>query len=240
MIKYKIYICHYPPLVERKEYLDSILPNLGIEYEYSTEYTSYNNIYDNLFSIDKKDIDFKNKNSSVICNSFVFTKALRALCLEHINIYNKINNENLDFGIVLEDDAVFVDDIKNRFCQTINDLPKDPWDVIYITNGCEQREKYLELGRKKNPSINNFVRMEIPYSWTGGGYIIKKETAKLFKDNIYPIVFPPDFELNYLQKRFNSSVYWLENPIIYEGSNQISKDKYKYKSSVNREQNEKI
>jgi hypothetical protein len=233
-MKYKIYVCHYPPLLERKKYLDSILPSLDTDFEYSTDYTTYDPIHDHLFSNNENDIKFKNSHSCIKCDNFIFTNALKALCLEHINIYQKINDNNLDFGIILEDDAVFVNDIAYWFHKIIDNLPKEPWDVIYLTNGCENREKYLRLGRKKNKSINNLIKMEIPYSWTAGAYIIKKETAKLFKDNISPIVFPPDFELNYLQNRFNSIVYWLENPIVYEGSNKTSGDKYRYKSSVGR------
>jgi hypothetical protein len=233
MSKYKIYVCHYPPLIERKAYLDTVLPKLNIEYEYSTKYTTYNKIYNNQFSSKKEDIDFKNSQSCISSTNFILTNELKALCLEHINIYNKIQIDDIDFGIILEDDAIFVDDIEYQFNETIKNIPK-PCDIIYITNGCENRETYFKSGRKNNPAIKNFVKMEIPYSWTAGAYIIKKETAKLFKDNISPIVFPPDFELNYLQNRFNSIVYWLENPIVYEGSNKISGDKYKYKSSVNR------
>lgn len=234
MLKYKIYICHYPPLVDRKKYLDSILPSLNIPYEYSTKYTTYDVDYEKYFSKSKKDLEFKNSFSSIVCYNFNLTTALKALCLEHINVYNKINTENLDFGIILEDDAIFVENFHLKLQETIDNLPKENWDVIYITNGCDNRSDYLEKGRKQNPTINNFVKMAIPYAWTGGGYIIKRETAKLFKDNIYPIVFPPDFELNYLQNRFNSNVYWLEQPIIYEGSNIVSKSKHKYQSSVQR------
>jgi hypothetical protein len=231
--KYKIYVCHYPPLTARKKYLDSVLPTLEVDYEYSTEYTTYNPEYDHLFSSKKEDFDFKNSFSPTPCNDFKFTNALRALCLEHINIYKKIEDENLDFGIVLEDDAVFVDNIKDRLNETILNLPEN-WDVIYLTNGCENRSGSFQHGRGNNPTINNFVKMDIPYSWTGGAYIIKKEIAKLYRKHIRPVVFPPDFELNYLQGRFKSNVYWLEDPIVYEGSNPVSGNLYKYGSSVNR------
>lgn len=232
--KYKLYVCHYPPLTTRKMYLDSVLPTLGIDYEYSMDYTTYDSAYDNFFSSKKEDLDFKNLYSTVTCTNFIFTNALKALCLEHVNIYKKIEDEDLDFGIVLEDDAVFVDNIAERLRETISNLPEDNWDVIYLTNGCENRKNFLQSGRGTNPTINNFVKLNIPYSWTGGAYIIKKETAKLFRNNIRPIVFPPDFELNYLQGRFKSVVYWLEDPIVYEGSNPVSGDLYKYGSSVNR------
>lgn len=234
-MKYKIYVCHYPPLTERKQYLDTVLPTLGIDYEYSTEYTTYDPKYDNLFSSKQQDIDLRNKYSHVKCYDFKFTNALKALCLEHVNIYKKIETEGLDFAIILEDDAVFVDNIKDRLKETIDNLPDDDWDVIYLTNGCAGRESHLRTGRGDNITVNNFVKMDIPGSWTAGGYIIKKDVAKLYRKNIRPIVWPPDYELNYLQARFKSNVYWLEDPIIYEGSNGVSGDLHRYKSSVGRD-----
>jgi GR25 family glycosyltransferase involved in LPS biosynthesis len=154
--------------------------------------------------------------------------------MEHINIYKKINDEELDFGIILEDDAVFVDDIEIKFQDMLNNLPS-MWDVIYFTNGCETRDMYLQQNRDTTvPVINNFVKMKVPQSWTGGAYIIKRNTAALFKENIRPIIFPPDYELNYLQSRFNSIVYWLEEPIVYEGSSTYSGKYFRYPSSVNR------
>lgn len=230
MKKYKIYICHYPPLTERKKYLDTVIPYLNIDFEYSTDYTSYKPTHENFFSKEHNDLVYKNNLSCVKCYDFNLTPALKALCLEHVNIYNKIINENIDYGIIFEDDAIFVDDIKSKIHETLKHIPNDA-DVIYMTNGCGGREIYLNNNAN---SVNNFIKMSVPYSWTAGAYIIKKETAQLFRDNIMPLVFPPDFELNYLQNRFQSTVYWLKTPIVYEGSNPVSGDLFRYNSSVNR------
>jgi GR25 family glycosyltransferase involved in LPS biosynthesis len=233
-MKTKIFICHYPPLSERKNYLDTILPKLKVPYEYSTMFTTYDPSIEKYFSIDEKDFKFKNEFTPVKCWRSTLTNGLKALCMEHINIYKKINDEELDFGIILEDDAVFVDDIEIKFQDMLNNLPS-MWDVIYFTNGCETRDMYLQQNRDTTvPVINNFVKMKVPQSWTGGAYIIKRNTAALFKENIRPIIFPPDYELNYLQSRFNSIVYWLEEPIVYEGSSTYSGKYFRYPSSVNR------
>ena len=76
--------------------------------------------------------------------------------------------------------------------------------------------------------------MNIPFSWTGGAYFINKHTAQLFYENILPITFPMDFELNYLQNKLKSKVYWLETPIVFEGSNPVSGSLYRYTSSLGR------
>ena len=232
-MNYKIYICHYPPLIERKQYLDSILPTLDIPYEYSTDYTTYTPEHEKYFSNDIKILNYKNEISASKNNTFTLTKAGKALCLEHYNIYKKIIQEKIDFGIILEDDAIFVENIKEKLHNTIKNIPNDS-DIIHMSNGCGDRENCLQLGRSNLPVVNNFVKMSIPFSWTGGAYIINNKTAELFYKNVLPFVFPMDFELTFLQSLLKSCVYWLETPIIFEGSNSISGEFYKYQSTAGR------
>lgn len=231
-MKFKIFIVHYKPLKDRKEYIDSFLSKTNLPFEYSTEVTR-DNINHSYFSTNYSDIERKNAHTTtpVTPGDYNPTKPIMANTLEHLVIYKKIIKENLDFGLVLEDDAVFVDDFESKLEEIVNNLPKE-WDTIFATNGCENR-----------PDIKNsddFIEEGLFYeslekkSWTGGAYFIKKDTAKLFLDNIRPIVYPPDFELTYLQNYLDKKVYWLGDPIIYEGSNPISGKYYKYGSSVER------
>jgi hypothetical protein len=231
-MKFKIFIVHYKPLKDRKEYIDSFLSKTNLPFEYSTEVTR-DNINYSYFSTEYSDIQRKNERTTtpVTPGDYTPTKPIMANTLEHLVIYKKIIKEDLDFGLVLEDDAVFVDNFESRIEEIINNLP-DVWDTIFATNGCENR-----------PDIKNsddFVEQGLFYeslekkSWTGGAYFIKNDTAKNFLDNIKPIVYPPDFEITYLQNLLDSKVYWLGDPIVYEGSNPVSGKYYKYGSSVER------
>jgi len=231
-MKFKIFIVHYKPLKDRKEYIDSFLSKTNLPFEYSTEVTR-DNINYSYFSTEYSDIQRKNERTStpVTPGDYTPTKPIMANTLEHLVIYKKIIKEDLDFGLVLEDDAVFVDNFESRIEEIVNNLP-DVWDTIFATNGCENR-----------PDIKNsddFVEQGLFYeslekkSWTGGAYFIKNNTAKNFLDNIKPIVYPPDFEITYLQNLLDSKVYWLGDPIVYEGSNPVSGKYYKYGSSVER------
>lgn len=232
MHKFKIFIVHYKPLKERKEYIDSFLSNTSLPYEYSTKFTR-DNIDESFFSDNIDDINRKNSitTTPVPPDHLNITKPIKANMLEHLEIYRKIIKEDLDYALVLEDDAVFIDNFIEKLTETINYFPED-WDTIYATNGCENRPDLI--------TDRNFVKKDIFYkslnrwSWTGGAYFIKQKTAKLFLENIKPIVYPPDYELTYLQNLLNSNVYWLGDPIIYEGSNPVSGKYCRYNSSVER------
>ena len=232
MKKFKIFIVHYKPLKARKEYIDSFLSKTNLPYEYSTEVTR-DNIDESYFSSDVNDLHRKNAitTTPVPPGHYTPTKPIKANTLEHLVIYKKIIKENLDFALVLEDDAVFVDDFEEKFNEIINSFPDD-WDTVFATNGCENRPNVKESDNFiKN---GNFYESLEKKSWTGGAYFITQESSKLFLDNIRPIVYPPDFEITYLQNLLNSKVYWLGDPIVYEGSNPVSGKYYKYGLSVER------
>ena len=110
MHKFKIFIVHYKPLKERKEYIDSFLSNTSLPYEYSTKFTR-DNIDESFFSDNIEDINYKNSitTTPVPPDHLNITKPIKANMLEHLEIYRKIIKEDLDYALVLEDDAVFID-----------------------------------------------------------------------------------------------------------------------------------
>lgn len=50
--------------------------------------------------------------------------------LSHVNIYKKMVDEDIEMALILEDDCIFNDNLKN-FNKYYNSLPKD-WDMIYV------------------------------------------------------------------------------------------------------------
>jgi glycosyl transferase family 25 len=223
--KVKMYVCHYPPLVDRKEYLDSTLPGLDIPYEFFS-YFNRENIaqYEKYFSTDKSVLEYKNSFVAHKVNEPLTSPSIKATNLEHIRIYNAIINSRYEYHLILEDDAVLCPNFKERLYQTIDTLPQD-WDVVYVSSGCENRPSIT------SSDDSNFAKIETKNSWTANGYLIKKETAKKFIDNIRPIILPIDFELNFIQNYLNMNVYWLVDSIVYEGSNPVSGPNYKYNTS---------
>ena len=187
---YKLFIVHYEPLKERKEYLESVLSKTNIPYEFSAHYTR-DNIEEDKFSTDPKVLEEKNKITSTPVTGHGMSNSVKACCLEHVRIYNKIIEEDLDFAIILEDDAMLVEDFEAKLSVVLNTLPAG-WDMIYLTNGCQSKPSVVS-------THGLFSKRDDRRSWTGGAYMVNKTSAKLYVNNIFPIVYPPDFELTYLQ-----------------------------------------
>jgi GR25 family glycosyltransferase involved in LPS biosynthesis len=230
-MNFKIYICHYAPLVERKQYLDNVLPELNIPYEFSSLYTRDNlTEYSNMFSTETKDLDHKNKYSTTQCNSPLVSPSIKATNLEHLHILKELTNSPYEAALVLEDDAVIVTDFAIRLQDKIDCLPAD-WDIVFMNSGCGGRDQQIKEALEVAPPVNGFLKMPRRQSWTAGGYFIKRATAEKFIKHILPMALPIDFELTYLQNLLQSNVYWLEDPLIYDGSNKSSGEYFKYPSS---------
>ena len=223
--KIQIYICHYPPLTDRKKYLDTILPELNIPYEFFNFYNRENiNLYEEYFSTDQKVLDFKNSVIPQKVSEPLISPSIKATNLEHVRIYNAILEKECEYHLVLEDDAVLCSNFKNELLHTIKNLPSD-WDIIYVSSGCGGRPQVSGIDG------SNFAKIESKISWTSNGYLIKKETAKKFIENIQPMILPIDFEQTFLQNFLNLNVYWLVKPIVYEGSNPAAGEHYNYSTS---------
>lgn len=105
--------------------------------------------------------------------------------LSHLNIYNKCINDEYDITLILEDDAILIDNFLNKLKDIINDLEYiHDWDILY-------------LGRKK---LNNIIEKcihnniyESSYSYWTIGYLINKKCCNKIinnnnlKNNIIPI-----------------------------------------------------
>jgi GR25 family glycosyltransferase involved in LPS biosynthesis len=217
----KIYICHYPPLLDRKKYLDVAIPELNIPFEFCSQFNRENiEKYEHCFTNSPDVLKFKEWHESPPCMS----ASIKATTIEHAKIYEKIVNSDDVYSVILEDDAVLGPDFKERLLKMLEVLPEN-WDVVHFSNGCGGR-----------PSLHctdgtNLIKMEGRTSWTASGYLINKQTAKKFIEYIYPIALPIDFELNFIQRYLQMNVYWAAEPLVYEGSNPAAGDRHNYTTS---------
>jgi len=224
----KIYICHYYKLAERIEYLKNQFKEKNINYEVVCG-KDRNELKDQDYSIFSTNPDY-NKNRSDysttrgnynILNSS--ESGVAANFLTHIEIWKKISIGADKYSLVLEDDAVFVDNYDEYWNHAINTFPDD-LDIAYLNEGCGFTIEN-KLGLKRS-SDKIWYKCDIKETRTCCSYIISKNFCKKLLNNLYPIVLGVDHELNYLQKKLNANVYWTAPAIFYEGSGS------KYKSSL--------
>jgi GR25 family glycosyltransferase involved in LPS biosynthesis len=215
----KVYICHYEILTERKSYLDENLTKYfnNIEFVYgvsrdkipSEEYSKFSNTQNSL------DERLKYINCPNDYNIFLDSeKTVIANFLTHIEIWKKILESGDDYALVLEDDALLSDDFQVLWEKLINEMP-DHFDIMYLHEGCG-----FSIINKLNitPTDKIWYDCHLKESRTCCSYLISKSFCKKLLENIYPIFLGVDFELNYLQKKLNSSVYWSYPVLFSEGS----------------------
>jgi hypothetical protein len=225
----KTYICHYPKLTERIEYLIPNLNNVGFK-----EIETVN-------GIDRDDINeshllhFSN-NLNLVRDRLRYTntdpnynilqdseKVIVANFLTHLEIWERISKSDEKYCLVLEDDAVICDDFISNWNKLKSNIPHD-LDIAYLHEGCG----FTVHNRLFIETTEDQIWYEcwIKESRTCCSYIISKDFCNKILQDLYPIVLAVDHELNYIQKKLNANVYWTYPALFKEGSGNI------YKSSI--------
>jgi glycosyl transferase family 25 len=224
----KVYICHYEVLTERKKYLDENLIKYFEDVEFihgisreeipQEKYSKFSNTEESLQER-LKYIDCP-KHYDIFLDS---EKAVMANFLTHIEIWEKIIENNDDYALVLEDDAIIVDNFEILWKKLINEM-EDNFDIIYLHAGCG-----FNIINKLNkvPSDKIWYDCDLKESRTCCSYLISKNFCKKLLENLSPIFLGVDHELNYLQKKLNASVYWSYPELFNEGSTSIYGSSYR-------------
>lgn len=228
----KTFISHYTPLTDRKTYLQKTLQDIGFtDIEWITEndiqHYDHNEIYDGSREAFTKRTSLMTKDRGRTTFAQQEPKVIE-VCLQHIEIYKRIQAESLDFGIVFEDDVIFFKNFGKKFQQYFDELPPD-WDVFYFGKGCGNHHSSMGLhdflqfigGNKHCFKQKDFK------SRFADSYIMRKKAIDKILPTIIPFHYPIDWELNYQQKLHRLNIYWGEPTITKQGSKSG-----KYKSNL--------
>lgn len=152
-----------------------------------------------------------------------------SLATKHMKIMEKIVSENIDLAMVLEDDVIIKEKEFLKFNELLEKTPKD-FDLVYFCLNFPYnvfRQKTFK--GKGQPRGHNVLKAYPPNSRTTDGYIITKEAAKKYIDNVKSIILPFDFEMNYYNWKLELNVYHWWPGICKQGT---FFDKNKYKTSL--------
>jgi GR25 family glycosyltransferase involved in LPS biosynthesis len=190
----KIYITHYTPLADRKQDIIKQLTNAGItEYEFIETYDKE--------ALTNKDIEkFANIRLSEA-----------SLFLKHYEIFKK-NKDTNDIIVVLEDDAILVENFKEHLANYIELLKTKTWDVAFTGECC-------------NIHAKNIVQGQIFYDWPGSRgtcmYILNAGVCKKLYDIFNQenkIVLAIDHWFNLIGKKYGLKYFLSEPTLVYQGS----------------------
>jgi len=193
-----VFVAHYELLKERFDFMKSQLDKLGIIFKFITQEPE-----ENLF-IDSSE---NRRAKRQIFGSFEdrsLTKAEKSLAWKHL-LFLKEASQSSQPCMILEDDAILFD----NFVDVVNQLleMKD-WDIIFPGSGCNLRLNGTGL-----------IKVSHPASKCTDSYIVTPDIAKrLISTMEKSIDLAIDWELNYQMMLHNANVYWLEPPIVTQGS----------------------
>jgi hypothetical protein len=199
-----IYIVHYTPLTERKEYLLAKFTGANI-----TNFTFYEKYNRNETSKETMEQYFKlhNLNPAQIC-----------ITIAHIEIYREILEKGYKRCLILEDDALLCDNFFERLNEYNSQLPED-FDLGLINDGCGFHASDIQPSQIWYP---------VPTSRTCCAYIISSTCCATLLPSIIPFTMAIDHELNIQIKKLNLKSFWAEPTIVNDGSGSKYGSSYVY------------
>lgn len=220
-----IYIVHWKELKDRRQYLEDKF--IGFNVNWIDSYDRNTITENDIEQIYKKD---KNVWNSRVINLYNNPPAYRDLkiseicnSLSHIDVLDNIIDNNIDYGLVLEDDVILKNDFFVKFDEYYDQTPDD-FDIIFL--GTSFSTTILDSVGFDNdkPAItvkNNLLvyeKFRNPKTRTVDAYILKNSTCKKLKTIINEISLPYDFDLAYFIKELDLKVYWWEPGLVFQGS----------------------
>jgi glycosyl transferase family 25 len=211
----KIFIIHYDKLTKRKENMTNQLKKFNLEHEFISNHGKESLTYE------EKQM-FRNISNGEI-----------SVALHHMECYKRIVQENIDYALILEDDAVLCNNFIEILVNYFKELPSD-WDMLFIGDGCG-----LHIDKKVLiPTKHIYKKNIVPDGQTHEGgtrcldsYLITNKCARIITEKLklpnYTILVPADLWMNCVIRNNNFNVYWAEPTIVTQGS-----EKGIYKSSL--------
>jgi GR25 family glycosyltransferase involved in LPS biosynthesis len=146
-----------------------------------------------------------------------FTRKFRALTpreiavtISHVETLRRVAADRRAWGLIFEDDVLLAPDFREQFNTYFDELPDDA-DLVYIGSCCG-------LGIRDVDPDRHFYRKDHPATKCSDSYLVRREAAAAILETIVPFVLEIDWELNYHLKLHDLAVYWLEPPLVVQGS----------------------
>ena len=197
---YKIFVINMPRSKERWEYISAQLDKLDLPYE------RVDGVDAQMLSADEM-----SKYYSFAKNRKIFAKPLGigeiGCYIAHVNCWHKVVEQNLDFGIILEDDV----SLDGNFPDSIKFLSSNfsKWDFVLLHAETKKRLLY-SFEADGGFILREFIRT------SGGfmGYAVKRSIAEKLYKEILPFGCTADTN-SHLYYQYNVGVKSLFPPVVF-------------------------
>lgn len=149
--------------------------------------------------------------------------------LSHIFIWNSLlqDDTSVKYYLIFEDDAILVENFKNKLEKVLKDIENKEWDILYLNDNCYNHFGYECDG--DDFSATTILPSRIGYGLYG--YIINKKFVEkcinnLQKDDIpslFPLYMPIDDYLDYKSKK-GTFICVRSNEILVEVNRNFDSD----------------
>lgn len=212
------YVVHYKGNTQRKELMDKIfakeqLENVTWILDYDREDVTYQMFVDN-FLAHHLEYQKRGQDPNEFYPHYPLQPEMVSLSLKQKEAFRRIGYGDAPYGIMFEDDAIICENFKETFSKYFAELPDD-WDVAFIGQGGGKR-----IPKERIQENVHWYLKDHPADRCADSVVFKRESAKKIYDymNHFKICFNPDPELGFWMKVLNMKVYWLEPPIVAQGS----------------------
>lgn len=221
----KIYVISDKKNIERRRYIDNLLTNFNIGFEFFDAVMGESLSDDEIQKVYDEE---KAKNHKTIKRSL--TRPEIGCALSHIHIYEEIISESMNNTLILEDDIKLVESNISKIYEAIEELPTD-WDLLYLgtLNHYDHAPLKYKLKLLFYYPLKNLVKKmdyKIQHLWNlyprdfseslnkagyhqgTHAYAISKKGAEKFLSYHHKIVTPMDYMLSVMtvENKFNAFI----------------------------------
>jgi GR25 family glycosyltransferase involved in LPS biosynthesis len=215
---FQCYLTHYTKNESRKRFMQNIFQaeNITDVYwieKYDREELSYIDVYKQFkMNINEWQTRQHNHFSPIF---YPLKPEEVSLCLKHKEgMRHFLQESSKPYMFIMEDDAMLAEGFKDVFDSHVKSLPGD-WDVAFIGSGGGKRIPKSDLVEG-----THWYKKAYPGDRCTDSILFTKQAVKQLYDNIndHRIAYPIDHELSFWMRNLKMNVYWLEPPIVTQGS----------------------
>ena len=142
----------------------------------------------------------------------ILRKGLISCTYKHYLCLKDIIDNNYDYGVIMEDNIYFIENIPeliNKYINQLNNNYKE-WDIIFDCNWTNYIEGPTKSDLLVYPKTNEITSQCHGGTKAASFYLITNKCAKKLYENYLPFNNSPDWWMNDLFRKLNIKSYWVE------------------------------